>query len=99
MRPAGQTGKRISVIQEPAVIAVIIGPRKNSLAAIERDPAEFRRTLIPFSVARTSGISAPGSALATEPPIVPRLRVAACPTHGSALARRGTGRAPRGLRS
>ena len=64
---------------------------------IARRDAASRRPLRsatwPPSVASTSAISAAGSAFATEPPTVPRLRVAACPTNGSARASSGTLRA------
>jgi len=51
------------------------------------------------SVTATSGISADGSALAIDPPTVPRLRVGGWPTHGSALANSGSLRWTISLRS
>ena len=62
--------------------SVIIGPAKKSCARALPGPSAVMNSTSPPSVARTSGISAAGSALATEPPMVPRERVGRWPTHG-----------------
>ena len=46
--------------------------------------------MVASSVTATSAISAAGSPLAIEPPMVPRWRVGGWPTHGSALASSGS---------
>ena len=69
----------------------IIGPMKKSprrdvagLAAGRERPASHRASPPP------AAISAAGSPLASEPPMVPRSRVAACPTKGMAVASSGS---------
>ena len=62
----------------------IIGRHRSSAVA------RSRSTISAPSVTATSGISADGSALAIDPPTVPRLRVGGCPTHGSTRASSGT---------
>ena len=52
-------------------------------------PPALSATSPASSVSATSGISATGSALAMEPPTVPRLRVWGWPTKRSALASSG----------
>ena len=63
---------------------VVIGPSEQVARGDVRGAPcrRGRRRDLP-SVASTSGISAAGSALAIEPPTVPRLRVGAWPTQGS----------------
>ncbi len=80
-------------------MAVTIGPRKKSPALIVVSPRPSRTTISAPSVSATSGISAAGSACAIEPPIVPRRRVAGCPTQGNTLARSGSLVAISGSRS
>ena len=55
--------------------------------------------MVACSVTATSGISAAGSPLAIEPPMVPRPRVGAWPTQGSARASSGTLRCTMASRS
>ena len=63
---------------------------KNSRAATRRVPRLETSSTAPPRVASASGISELGSACATDPPSVPRLRVWKCPTCGSASASNGT---------
>ena len=62
-------------------------------------PVRARSTASPPSVARQSGSSALGSAKATEPQTVPRLRVWTWPSRGSAAASIGDRRASGGQAS
>ena len=79
---------------------VIIGPTKNSRRRISA-LAAFPILSVAPRVTATSAISAAGSALASEPPMVPRARVAAWPTKGSlgssGSSARTAGRARRAL--
>ena len=50
-------------------------------------------TTLPPVTTRRAEFRRSGSACATDPPSVPRLRVWKCPTHGSAIASSGTSRA------
>ena len=87
--PARAIGKRTASIISSTPQSVDMMPIKKLSAATRRDPRRDRSSISPLSVMRTSGSSALGSACATEPQTVPRLRVCACPTHGSAAARSG----------
>ncbi len=69
---------------------VVSAPVKNSRARTRRSRRRDRSTMVASLVTVQSGISALGSAWATEPPRVPALRVWKCPTHGSASASRGS---------
>ena len=68
-------------------------PWKNSLAGRVRRFLALRSTTSPPSASSTSGISALGSAWATEPHTVPRLRTWKCEMKGKACASSGTSRA------
>ena len=69
--------------------AVDIRPVKKSSAATRRFPLPDDNSISPLSATNASGISALGSASAAEPQTVPRARVCACPTQGSASASSG----------
>ena len=99
MRRCGQTGNRIALTHSPWPIDVSIGPMKKSSAGIDVGPAVVESTMSAPSVTATSGISADGSALAIEPPTVPRFRVGGCPTHGNTRASIGTDNLTTGSRS
>ena len=99
MRRCGQTGNRIALTHSPWPIEVTIGPMKKSSAGIDFGPSVVASMISAPSVTATSGISADGSALAIEPPMVPRLRVGGCPTHGSTRASIGTEARMTGSRS
>ena len=72
------------------VRAVISMPWKKSAAATVRRFDALRNTTSPPSASSTSGISALGSACATEPQTVPRLRIWKCEMKGKAWASKGT---------
>ena len=95
----GQTGNLIALTHSPWPIEVSIGPMKKSSAGIDVEPSVVASMISAPSVTATSGISAEGSAFAIEPPMVPRLRVGGCPTHGSARASIGTDARITGSRS
>ena len=75
---------------------LVIGARGRHHAGEEvlgRDAAAslaLRKSTSPPSATSASGISALGSACASEPQMVPRLRVCMCPTQGSASATSGS---------
>ena len=69
-----QTGNLTALTHSPGAIVVSIGPMKKSSAGIDDGPSGVASMIAP-SVTATNGISADGSALAIEPPTVPRLRV------------------------
>ena len=79
----------IAVTSSSCPAAVMRNPRKNSLAGIVRSPLRERTVTVASSAERTTGSSAAGSAWATLPPAVPRLRIAGCPMYGSASASSG----------
>ena len=84
------TGTRRASINSSSLRAVDIMPgeeinRRNAPPLLP----STTDAMAPLSASRTSGNSALGSACATEPQTVPRLRVCACPTHGNAAARSG----------
>ena len=75
MRLCCQTGNLTALTHSPGAIVVSIGPMKKSSAGIDDGPSGVASMISAPSVTATSGISADGSALAIEPPTVPRLRV------------------------
>ena len=89
LRPARRQGNDTASISSSSLRAVDIRPVKKSSAATRRCPVLDERMMSPPSARRHSGSSALGSASATEPHTVPRARVCACPTQGSACASSG----------
>src|SRR5271166_762209 len=89
MRASRQTGKRTPVRQAEDDSAVVIGPVKNCAAGSSAEATPSRQTMVAPRVTATSAISAAGSALASDPPSVPRLRIGAWPTNGMTLASSG----------
>ena len=75
MRSRG-AGKRTAVISSSSPSAVSFGPRKNSRAAIERPPRCERASMVASSATVTAVSSAQAAANASDPPTVPRWRVA-----------------------
>ena len=69
-------GKRTAVISSSSSSAVSFGPRKNLAAAIERVPRCERTSIAAPSATAAAGSSAQAAANASEPPTVPRWRVA-----------------------
>src|SRR5262249_56053383 len=78
---------------------VVRAGEKNSGGEMRRPPRRDCSTTVPPHATRANGISALGSAWATDPPSVPRLRVWKWPTHGSAIESSGTSRAMTSERS
>ena len=74
VRPV-HTGNAIDVSNSSASSAVDQTPVKNSLAGTVRDPVVDASSNVASSATATAGYSAAGSAWASEPPIVPRLRI------------------------
>ena len=87
--PARAQGNDTASINSSSLRAVDISPVKKSSAATLRRPAFDERITSPPSARRHSGSSALGSANAIDPHTVPRARVCAWPTHGSACASKG----------
>ena len=82
----------------PGSSAVENRPVKNSAAGISASPLRAsRRVIVASSASITAGSSAAGSACARLPPIVPRVRIAACATNGIVCGeeRRASRRRPR----
>ena len=73
--PAGSGGTSISTSSSSGSSAVISGPRKSSPASSVRAPPAERTWKRASSAASATGSSAAGSACATEPPTVPRVRI------------------------
>lgn len=88
--PAAASGKRTSASNSSGARAVISMPWKKSAAGSVRRFEALRSTTSPPSASSTSGISALGSACATEPQTVPRLRIWKCEMKGKACASSGT---------
>ena len=74
-------------------------PVKNSAAGIVRRPRTDTASNSASRASATAGSSDAGSAWASDPPIVPRLRIWKWPISGTARARRGTSRATSASRS
>ena len=68
-------GKRTSTSSSPGSIAVVKKPRKKSAAGISRSPSGPATTTVASSRTASMHHSAEGSAWATEPPNVPRVRI------------------------
>ena len=62
------------------------GPAARSVAAISRSPSLLRTTIVAPSASITDPRSPDGSACASEPPIVPRLRTIGSEIIGAAAA-------------
>jgi hypothetical protein len=77
MRACGQMGNRAQVSTAVGGNAVVIAPVKNACAAVSIVLAPSRQTKAAPRVIATSTISAAGSALASDPPMVPRTRIGA----------------------
>ena len=78
--PAGSGGTSISTSSSSGSSAVISGPTKSSSALSTRASPDERRWKRASSAVRATGSSAEGSANATEPPTVPRVRTWGWPT-------------------
>ena len=98
-QPLLRAGTETPVTSSSAASVVVKNESKNASAAILRDPPADCASICASSATATSGISALGSACASEPQIVPRLRVWRCPTCGSASAKSGIACGMRGSRS
>src|SRR5579875_3013773 len=75
----------------PGSSVVVKYEANSSRAAMRRAPRFERASTCAPSATATSGSSALGSACASEPHTVPRLRVCAWPTYGSAREQRHRG--------
>src|SRR3954469_225211 len=94
---AGSGGSSIAVSSSPGSSAVSSGPVKKS--SITRSPRALRTWKRASSAVSATGSSALGSACATEPPTVPRDRIAAWPACLTACWSSGQWRATSGDRS
>src|SRR5579883_444702 len=70
----------ISVMISSGLSSVTIACRKNDRTGISRTPRRLAIVNVASSAVSANGSSAEGSACATLPPTVPRLRVCRCPT-------------------
>ena len=68
-------GKRTSTSSSPGSSALVKKPRKKSAAGISRSPSGPSATTVASSSTASMHHSADGSAWATEPPNVPRVRI------------------------
>ena len=87
--PAVVTGTSTATTISPGASDVVNGPVKKSSASTVRSPERLRTTTRPSRASSAVGSSADGSANATLPTTVPRLRTGACATWAPASASRG----------
>ena len=75
MRVGGSSGSRASTKSSSSASAVVMMPLKKSRAAMTRSPRALLAKTSPSSAASTRHHSDAGSACASEPQKVPRLRI------------------------
>ena len=94
---AGNAGKNAEVANSSGRSADSSGPTKKSAAAISRDPTADTAVTEPPVSASTVVSSPDGSACASDPTDVPRLRMVGCATSASACGSSGCTRPAAGV--